>query len=168
MSDPDLSSCIEEIRDLWPEWEPNAGQLRLWESKLRPLSYPIAIAAIREEAAGQTRILKRPVMGRVLQHAADARKAQGRAAGTSQDREDRRKQCEPALAYKLVCVEQGTGTKRQGTELEVWFGRQRNLDRTYPDALARDAERRQKQVEDLYGGTWIIEQHWGLLEEVPF
>ena len=50
----------------------------------------------------------------------------------------------------------------------MWFGRQRNFDRTDPDTLARDAERRQKQVEDLYGGTWIIEQHWGLLEEVPF
>ena len=167
MNDVDLESCICEIRDLWPEWKPNGAQLRLWESKLRPSTQSITIAAIREEAAGQTRILKRPVMGRVLQWNADARQAQGLSADESRDREERRAQFEPALAYRLRCIDSTGGVNNVDTELSVWFGRRRNLDHVDRDVLSNEAEQRREQAGQLYGGTWIIEQHWAV-DEVPF
>ncbi|MBP7053135.1 MAG: hypothetical protein KBE65_19180 [Phycisphaerae bacterium] len=59
----------EEVKGLYPQWEPTDAELRVWMSRLESLDYGRARAAMQACFSEQGVNHRRPVLGRFLEHA---------------------------------------------------------------------------------------------------
>ncbi|MBP7053098.1 MAG: hypothetical protein KBE65_18995 [Phycisphaerae bacterium] len=138
----------EEVKGLYPQWEPTDAELRAWMSRLAPLDYGRARAAIQACFSEQATNFRRPVLGRFLEHARSlSRGEKGRESRSS----------DPTTNVFMECLIPPAG-KPHLTGVRKAIHIHPASRRSDPDYVDTCAEQVRAQFDHLYGGRWITVQ----------
>ncbi len=131
----------EELRGLWPEWDPTDAELRVWSEALERFPYALARSAAQASFRLQRANYRRPVLSRFIE--------QVRLLGRSTSR--RRERPDPTTNVYVECIKPPPGRPRLcGVRKGVFTTRQDD-----PDHVLACAESMRDKHERLYGGRWI-------------
>lgn len=146
-----------EVRGLYPDWEPTAAQASAWVRSLKTFTSEIAGIALQQFYATTAGDYKKPKHGKIIELA----RAQQQRDGTIETKTGGA----PVLLYALKCVKHPNG-KRVGTVQKFYAS---NLKYIPADKslIMRWAEAMLERFKGLYNGEWEIIRHWDA-EEIPF
>lgn len=136
----------EDLKGLWPQWQPTDAELRVWMAELATLDYGLARRAAQACFAELTVNTHRPVLGRFL--------AKARALAQPSAGQDRRTRDVPETTVFLECLQPPRDKPHlAGVRKPVYV---RPLSRQGdPDYVAACAESMRRAFNRLYGGNWI-------------
>ena len=134
----------EELKGLWPEWNPTNAEMCVWTAAIKPLTYALARSAAQASFRQQRANYRRPVLSRFIE--------QVHILGRSTNR--RRERPDPTTTVYIECIEAPPGKPHlRGVSKGIFTTRQDD-----PDHVLACAESMRKHFSRLYGGHWITLQ----------
>lgn len=148
-----------ELKGLWPDWNPTDAEFKLWSQELMKVDYFPTKSSIDNWYIRQTRLYKRPNLGRLRP-----------LFKKIISEKERREQNEPVLLYTIVkesnIVERSFIDSRTGETVEYtsMIGQRCSIGRrdmlpADPQVIEIEAEQKRQRFNDLYGGNHIIVRH---------
>jgi len=132
----------EELKGLWPQWDPTDAEVRIWIADLASFDYGLARAAAQASFRRQAANYHRPVLARFLEQ------ARALSAGATRGR---RQLADPTTNVFVECLEPPPHRPcLAGMRIAVFTTSQDD-----PDHVRACAESLRTQCEPLYGGHWI-------------
>lgn len=162
MTPEEAKNFIEqELKGLWPDWNPTDAEFRLWQRELEKVDYNLTKNSINNWYIRQERTRKRPFLGQL-------RKLFKKTAATI---EEQRESSEPVLLYEIVkesnIVKRFFKDHRTSEDIEYTshpgqafsLGCRDDLP-TDPHIIEDEAERMRQKFNEFYGGNHIIYRYW--------
>jgi hypothetical protein len=135
-----------ELRGLWPQWNPTDAEVAVWMAELAPLNYALARRAAQAYFASETTYAHRPLLGRFIARVQAL--SRPTRSGPSQSRDI-------ATDVYLECFEPPEGKPHlAGVRKPVYA--QPLSKQSDPDYVAARAESMRRHFDRLYGGRWIV------------
>ncbi len=148
----------EEVRGLYPDWEPTLAEVDTWVKSLKRFTVDMVDFALRRFYETREGGYKKPKLYKITELC----RVEQQKAGDGEPKAGN----EPVLLFTLKCV-----------EAPVWGGTAGTIQRFFassPKKVPGDKTKIKRYAEDmvekfnqLYGGAWEIIRDWDK-EELPF
>ncbi|MGD9109345.1 MAG: hypothetical protein PVG93_00260 [Phycisphaerales bacterium] len=146
MNQEQVCNLIEkEFRPLWPSWNINEAQLRVWINKLKPFKAAEVRQAANEHYASRAGVYLNPQLPAIVEL---AKKYQPRRTPVEVE------PCNYDTDVFVQCIEHDNPIKLFQF-FGVYVARQYQDNRDY---ILNAAECTRRKVESIYGGVWIVVQ----------
>ncbi len=162
MTSQEAENFIEqELKGLWPDWNPTDAEFRLWQRELEKVDYNLTKGSVSNWYIAQERHRKRPILGQLRRL---FRK-------TAANVEELRKASEPVLLYEIVketnIVKRTYKDPKTSEDIgytshvgQRFFMNCRDNLPADPHNIEAEAEWKRQQFNEIYGGNHIIYRHW--------
>ena len=127
------------VKDLWPNWKSTENAARVWYEKLKDFDYEQTKTAVEEFFASQEETDYKPLLGKILKIISKTKKVKPVI------------KTQPHLAYRILCIEHENPNYPKRFSHSFYTKYPVRSDDCYPEA-----EEKREQIQNIYGGRWII------------